>query len=173
MSTDHVTNHSRITDYIIIGSDLCKGESCPVHSPVFRQMHVAAEIDLELEHDEPVTPHLDMYVRLPTADHEVPSQAQLRIAAHVIHEMVSQGKNIYVHCRNGHGRAPTVVAAYFIQYEKMGVLAAVERIKSKRPEIHLEQSQMMALEEFQKRCRINWCRRKKRKKLNRLISQIR
>lgn len=147
---EHVTNHSRITDHIVIGSDLCKGESCPVHSPVFRQMHIAAEIDLELEHDEPVTPKLDMYLRLPTPDHQAPSQAQLRVAVDLIQTIVRQGKNVYIHCRNGHGRAPTVVAAYFIQYEHCGVAEAVERIKSKRPEIHLEPVQMTALEEFQK-----------------------
>lgn len=147
---EHVTNHSKVTDHIIIGSDLCKGNSCPVHSPVFRQMHIAAEIDLELEHDEPVTPHLDLYLRLPTPDHQAPSQAQLRVAVQAIHETVQQSKNIYIHCRNGHGRAPTVVAAYFIQYEHCSVAEAVERIKSKRPEIHLELEQMAALEEFQK-----------------------
>lgn len=146
---DHVTNHSRITDHIIIGSDLCKGTSCRVHSAVFGQMRIAAEIDLELEHDEPVTPHLEMYVRLPTPDHQAPSQAQLRIAANVIHEMVEHGKSIYVHCRNGHGRAPMAVAAYFIQYKKITVAAAIALIKTKRPEIHIEAAQITALEIFQ------------------------
>lgn len=145
MSTDHVTNHSRITDQIIIGSDLCKGASCRVHSAVFGQMHIAAEIDLELEHDEPVTPHLEMYVRLPTPDHQAPSQAQLRIAATVIHEMVEQDKSIYVHCRNGHGRAPTVVAAYFRIYQHKTVEEAIALIKARRPEIHLEPIQVTAL----------------------------
>lgn len=145
---EHVTNHSRITDHIIVGSDLCKGESCPVHSPVFRQMHIAAEIDLEIEHDEPVTPRLDMYVRLPTANQQAPSQAQLRIAVLVIHEMVGQNKNIYIHCQNGHGRAPTVVAAYFIKYEHLTVADAIAKVKSKRPEIHLEAMQIKALEKF-------------------------
>lgn len=145
---DHVTNHSRITEHIIIGSDLCKGESCQVHSAVFAQMHIAAEIDLELERDEPVTPRLDMYMRLPTRDHEAPSQSQLRIAAQTIHEVVSQGKSIYVHCQNGHGRSPTVVAAYFIQFKQKTVGQAIALIKKQRPEIHLEPIQINALEKF-------------------------
>lgn len=147
-NTEHITNHSKITEHIIIGSDLCKGESCPVHSAVFAQMHIAAEIDLELERDEQVTPHLDMYMRLPTRDHEAPSQSQLRIAAQAIHEIVSQGKSIYVHCQNGHGRAPTVVAAYFIQYKQKTVDQAIALVKKQRPEIHLEPSQIKALEKF-------------------------
>ncbi len=145
---DHVTNHSVITSHIIIGSDLCKGESCPVHSAVFAQMHITAEIDLELEHDEPVTPHLEMYLRLPTPDHEAPSLAQLRIAAQAIHEIVRRGKNIYVHCQNGHGRSPAVVAAYLIQFKHKTVEQAIALIKNKRPEIHLNETQIKALRRY-------------------------
>lgn len=152
---EHVTNHSRITDHIVVGSDLCKGGSCPVHSHVFGQMHIAAEIDLETEHDEPVTPRLEAYIRLPVPDHQAPSQVQLQIGAYVMHKFVQQNKNIYVHCRNGHGRAPTFVAAYLIQYEGFDVTAAVAYVKNKRPEIHLELVQMQTLEQFQNSVRAN------------------
>ena len=59
-------------------------------------------------------------------------------------------KKVYVHCQNGHGRAPTLVAAYFIKQGKQ-VEDAVNLIKDKRPAIHLEEVQKQALEEFSKR----------------------
>lgn len=120
-----------------------------MHSHVFGQMHIAAEIDLETEHDEPVTPRLEAYIRLPVPDHQAPNQTQLYIGAYVIHKFVQQNKNIYVHCHNGHGRAPTIVAAYFIYYEGFDVTSAITHIKNKRPEIHLELAQLQALKQFQ------------------------
>jgi len=56
-------------------------------------------------------------------------------------------KKVYVHCQNGHGRAPTLVAAYLIRQGKTP-MEAIEFIKSKRPTIHLEEVQISALETF-------------------------
>ena len=55
---------------------------------------------------------------------------------------------MYIHCKNGHGRAPTLVAAY-LTTQGMSVEEAIALIKSKRPEIHLEQSQLQAIKRFQ------------------------
>lgn len=76
---EHVTDYSQITDYIFIGSDLCKGNICPVHSEEFKKLDIHTEIDLDIEHDEPVTPYLDAYLRLPTPDHQAPTQQQLSV----------------------------------------------------------------------------------------------
>ena len=55
--------------------------------------------------------------------------------------------NVYVHCKNGHGRAPTLVAAYLTRKGKPPAEAEAF-IKSKRPSIHLEEAQRAALRYF-------------------------
>jgi len=145
---EHQTDYSKITDQIYIGSDLCKGPWCPVHSDIFKQLGVCGEINLEMERDEHPSLGVDAYIWLPTPDKQAPSKDQLMIGSAVIKQMIDLGNVVYVHCRNGHGRSPTMVAAYFIRYEKMSVDEAIDFIAKKRPEIHLEEVQKMALEEF-------------------------
>lgn len=149
-SHGHVTDYSQITPYIYIGSDLCKGWTCPVHSKEFTKLGITAEVNLEIEHGEPVAPELEAYLQLPTRDETAPSHQQLLIAADVLDRVQRAGKITYVHCKNGHGRSPTAVAAYFIRYQRMAVEEAVSTIKKKRPEIHLNNVQLAALVQFQK-----------------------
>lgn len=148
MTDDHVTDYSKITDQIYIGSDLCKGIDCPVHSVEFKKLGIMAEVNLELERVESPTPGVEVYVWLPVMDKTAPKLGQLLVGSAAINEMVKSGNNVYVHCREGHSRGPTMVAAYFIRYEKMSVEEAIEFIAKNRPEIHLEEVQKMALEEF-------------------------
>lgn len=61
--------------------------------------------------------------------------------------LVKMKKKVYAHCQNGHGRAPTLAAAYLIKNGKR-VDEAIKIIKSKRPAIHLEVGQKAALAEF-------------------------
>ncbi|MBI1871975.1 dual specificity protein phosphatase family protein, partial [Candidatus Collierbacteria bacterium] len=58
-------------------------------------------------------------------------------------------KKTYVHCTHGHGRAPTLVAAYLIKKGK-STKDALDFIKSKRPSIHLDDPQVDALIEYEK-----------------------
>ncbi|HBC73133.1 MAG: Dual specificity protein phosphatase [Candidatus Amesbacteria bacterium GW2011_GWB1_47_19] len=148
----HRTDYSQITENIIIGSDLCPGPGCPVHSEEFKNLGVCAEVNLEIERNEKPTPGIDVYLWLPTEDKQAPNPDQLAIGTAAINEMVKTNKTIYVHCRNGHGRSPTMVAAYLIRYRNMGVSEAIALIKQKRPEIHPEEVQIKALEEFYKTC---------------------
>ena len=62
--------------------------------------------------------------------------------------MVALGKKVYVHCKNGHGRAPTLVAAYLIREHGKSVDEALEIIKAGRPTIHIEDVQREALQVF-------------------------
>ncbi|PJC31359.1 hypothetical protein CO051_04200 [Candidatus Roizmanbacteria bacterium CG_4_9_14_0_2_um_filter_39_13] len=150
MQHTHITDYSHITPLIILGSDLCKGWKCPVHSEEFRKLGIHTEINLETEHDEPVAPELDVYLRLPTPDETAPTQEQLLIATDALQRTIKSNKKAYVHCKNGHGRSPTVVAAYFIRFEHKNVDEAVNLIKNKRPEIHINKIQFEALEEFRR-----------------------
>lgn len=140
--------YSQITDLIYIGSDLCDGLVCPIHGKEFETMGIKGEINLEAERPETPPQNLNAYIWLPVADGMAPNLDQLLIGSNTINEMVQLGERIYVHCKNGHGRSPTMVAAYFIRYQQMSVDRAVTLIKSQRPEIHLEDTQLQALEDF-------------------------
>jgi protein-tyrosine phosphatase len=56
---------------------------------------------------------------------------------------------VYVHCKHGHGRAPTLVAAYFIR-EGMTVQEAIDKISKHRPAIHPTDEQLEALQNYAK-----------------------
>ena len=54
-----------------------------------------------------------------------------------------------MHCKYGHGRAPTLVAGYFIKKGKT-TEEATDFIKAKRPSVHFEDIQKEALLKFAK-----------------------
>lgn len=145
---EHQTEYSKITDQIYIGSDLCRGPVCPVHTVEFKKLGICGEINLEVENPEMPPKSIDVYLWLPVVDKEAPSQDQLMIGTAALKQMIDLGNTVYVHCRNGHGRSPTLVAAYLIRYQKMSVDEAIESVAKKRPEVHLEDRQKMALQEF-------------------------
>ena len=147
-SEDHSFDYSKITDTIYIGSDLCKGHVCPIHSEQFKTLGVTAEINLTAEHKEIPPDHKDIYAWIPVEDQKAPSLDQLELSTSIIDQMVSKGKTIYIHCKEGYGRSPTMVAAYFIRFKGMAVEAAISTIKQKRPGIHPEDVQLKALEQF-------------------------
>lgn len=149
----HSTGYSRITEQIYIGSDLCKGPTCPVHTEEFKRLGICGEINLEIEHPEMPPKSIDAYLWLPVEDKKAPTMDQLTIGTAAVKQMVDLGNTVYVHCKNGHGRSPTLVAAYLVRYEGKEPGEAIEFIKSKRPEVHLEEEQMKALEAFGKICK--------------------
>ena len=142
----HILDYSQITDNVYIGSDLCKGGVCLIHSDEFKKLVVCVEINLSAEAKEYPPDDIDIYSWIPVVDGHAPTKNQLVIGTALINEAVENGKVAYVHCKNGHGRSPTLVAAYFIRYQNMGVNEAISLIKEKRPEVHIEKIQRKALE---------------------------
>ena len=142
--TDHVQmNHSQIDEYIWIGTNQC----CRTH---FEKALLDAGLsaDISLEENRVDAPFgVESYLWLPTVDHTAPSQEQLELGSWHIKHLVDAGRKVYVHCKNGHGRAPTLVASFYIR-EGMDVDKAIETIKAKRPEVHIEKIQREALEAF-------------------------
>ncbi len=140
--------YSYITDSIYIGTNQC----CQID---FDDMLVKEGItyDISLEKERIDAPYgVTSYVWIPVEDHQAPTQEQLEFGVYVLEKIVSLGKKAYIHCKNGHGRAPTLVAAYLVKNGKT-VEEAVAFIKSKRSVIHPEDVQMEALEEFLKNIR--------------------
>ena len=106
---------------------------------------------MEIEHPEMPPKSIDAYLWLPVVDKQAPTQDQLRLGTVMMKQMIDLGNTIYVHCKNGHGRSPTLVAAYLIRFEGKTVDEAIRFIKEKRPEVHLEEVQIEALNDLIKR----------------------
>ena len=136
-------NYDFITDGIYIGTNQC----CKTHfEEVLLKEGIAADISLEEERlDAPFG--VEMYVWIPVKNHTPPTSDQFYFGVATLEKLVSLRKKIYVHCKNGHGRAPTLIAAYLIKNGKT-VEEAIGFIKSKRPAIHLQDEQKNALINF-------------------------
>lgn len=148
MSNDHkILELNQITDLIYLGTNLCC--SAVPHIKILLDHGIKADIDLEEERQEQ-TPNIDTYLWLPVKDHLAPTQEQLDTGVAVIDSLVKNNKKVYIHCKNGHGRSPTLLAAYFIS-QGLEIDEAIEKIKSKRPQIHLRQVQIEALNKFRQR----------------------
>jgi protein-tyrosine phosphatase len=147
----HQFDYSKITDNIYIGSDLCKGGICLIHGEEFKKLGVSVEINLSAENNELPPKDIETYLWMPVVDGYAPTQQQLLTGTYLMDIMVNAGKTVYVHCRNGHGRSPTLVAAYLVRYKGMSVNEAIEFITKKRPEAHIEKTQEKALREFAER----------------------
>lgn len=146
MNQEHISpelEFSYIVDGIYVGNNLC----CQTHfDERLKRDGISADISLEEERlDEPKG--VEFYLWLPVKNLSAPTQDQLDLGVANLQSLVTSGRKVYVHCRNGHGRAPTLVAAYLI---KKGLSAeeAIAFIKEKRPAVHLEESQIEALKDF-------------------------
>jgi len=146
MDKHKALDYNYITDGIYIGTNQC----CQTHfdEELLKQ---GIEADISLEEERVDAPFgVKFYVWIPTKNHTPPNSDQLAFGVTVLEKLVALNKKIYVHCQNGHGRAPTLVAAYLIKTKNMAPEKAEEFIKSKRPTIHLENVQREALNKFLK-----------------------
>ena len=115
---------------------------------------VSADISLRGKHID--TPFgVKYFLWLPTKDHYAPSQQQLLAGAAAIDTLVKQKAKVYVHCKAGHGRSPTLVAAYLILKGK-SAKGAIAAVRKKRPGIHPTASQIRALARFERSVRNNY-----------------
>jgi len=136
--------YNKIDKYLYIGTTIC----CKIHFNELLQLGIVADVDLQEEKiDNPSG--VKSFLWLPTFDFTPPSQTQLIIGSHFIEDLVNHKMKCYVHCKAGHGRAPTLVAAYYI-LKGLTPTQAIAKIKKKRPPIHPTKSQRKALEIFYK-----------------------
>lgn len=139
-------NFNYITGGIYIGNNQC----CQTHfDEILKKEGITADISLEEEKiDAPFG--VEFFIWIPVKDHTAPTKDQLEFGVSVLEKIVAMKKKVYVHCKNGHSRAPTLVAAYLIKQGKTAD-EAIELIKLERPSIHLEDVQIEVLKEFSNR----------------------
>ena len=141
-----ILEYNHIADGIFVGNNQC----CIMGlSEVLKREHIVADISLE-ENRLDVPFGVDIYLWIPVVDEQAPTFDQLSFGAESIERLVLQGKKIYIHCKNGHGRAPTFVAAYLIRKGRTPE-DAVNFIASKRPSIHLHKEQEEILKTYYER----------------------
>ena len=136
-------DYDQITDEIFIGTNMCcqYGFSKELLSKGVRA-------DISLEEDRTDAPSgIDYFLWLPTENGKPPSPKDFEIGVKFLDFLISNKIKTFIHCKNGHGRAPTLFAAYLIS-RGMSVQEAIKLIATKRPVIHLTELQMEALSEF-------------------------
>lgn len=143
MSDHEPFDHSQIDENVFIGTNAC----CKMHfATLLIAKGVRYDISLEIA-------RLDMpfgasgFLWLPTEDHMPPSRESVDIGIEALAQMVRFAK-VFIHCENGHGRAPTFYAAYLMLKRGLSMQAAIEAIRSRRPKIHLDATQLRFLEEL-------------------------
>ncbi len=136
-------DYNQINDEVFIGTNMC----CQLgFDRELLTKNVKADISLEeLRVDAPMG--VDYFLWLPTIDHESPTVDKLNLGVYTLDFLISRKIKVYIHCKNGHGRAPTLFVAYLVK-KGMEVSEAIKYLQSKRPVIHLSSNQLEALKTF-------------------------
>ena len=121
-------NFNQITENIYIGNNQC----CRIMlDELLVKEGIYSDISLEENAvDAPLGAHA--YLWVPIKNNTAPTLDSIKITNSFIETNIKLGKKIYVHCQNGHGRAPTIVIAYLIS---TGTTFddAYKLVKEKRP----------------------------------------
>lgn len=144
--SDHVLfEYSRITPQIYIGTNQC----CEGHfASELLKKGIDGDLSLEGEKIDAAF-GVNYYMWLPVKDHYAPTPQQFRMGVDYMASVVMMGKKIYVHCKHGHGRAPSMVAAYFVT-QGMSTQEAFAFIEKRRPTIHPNKRQIASVKAFEK-----------------------
>jgi len=136
--------YSKITPSIFVGTNAC----CATHFKVlFIDKGILDDISLEGEAID-ASFGVETFLWLPTEDHTAPSQKSLHLGVRHIQSVLDRKGKVYIHCKNGHGRAPTLAAAWFISQGRT-TDEAVATVHEKRKEAHIEPAQVKALRRFE------------------------
>lgn len=114
------------------------------------KLGIKATINLRIEFDDKLHElNFQHYCYLPTKDRFAPTLDQLMLGVNFIKSNLAEQNKVYIHCRSGIGRAPTLAIAYLI-YIGYDLDGAIEIVRLKRPFIFLEIPQQEMLVQFQK-----------------------
>lgn len=114
---------------------------------------ISAILNLRRDHDDRQLSRIPQrYLWLPTTDNTPPTMEDLQQGVDFIATEVQSGGTVYVHCRAGVGRAPTLVACYLVS-TGMKPAEAWDAIKDVRPFIFPTRAQVGQVEQFY-RCHV-------------------
>lgn len=110
------------------------------------ELGVTDIIDLCEEYPQVQCPSDVTLHRFPVVEHTPPTLQQLKSILRIIESGTSNGV-VYVHCRYGLGRAPTVILSYLMSIG-VPLKKGFQFLKDKRPQICPSKSQMRFLREL-------------------------
>ncbi|MAF24785.1 hypothetical protein CL634_04335 [bacterium] len=139
-------DYDQITKYIYVGTNMC----CQAgFAQELIDKGVTVDISLEQERIDSAL-GADFFIWIPVYDHTPPSQDQFEFGTSVIAKFVAMKRKMYIHCKMGHGRAPTLVVAYLVT-TGMSVERAVAEVIDRRDGAHPNTKQVAALHKFAKK----------------------
>lgn len=117
---------------------------------LFRLWGIKAVVNMRRVKD--IDPPKDFYIlQLKTQDWSPPSINDLSLGVKFIDRHISSGRGVYVHCRLGEGRGPSMAVAYLI-YKGMTAEEAINLIRLRRPTVTINKRQRKRLVEWQDIC---------------------
>ena len=90
------------------------------------------------------------YLHIPTADFHAPDMEEIDSAVEFIQNQIQNNESVMVHCAAGLGRAGTILACYFIKYEKYSAVQAIKKIREARPGSIQSDVQELAISYYEK-----------------------
>lgn len=144
MTDEHAPlDYSQITPLIFIGKNAC----CTTHFDE-ELLSRGVRADISLEEDRIDRPFgVDFFLWLPTEDHTAMTHEKADLGVAALKFFEDRNISCYVHCKNGHGRAPMLVAAFFIATRGMTAEEAMGAVKKQRPSAHWQEEQIAFLRE--------------------------
>jgi protein-tyrosine phosphatase len=136
---------SQITAEVFLGSQYNK-----VGLKKLKKLGVTAIVNMRIHSVYPNAQFKGFkYLHLPTIDNTPPPMEDLIKGADFIDQEIKHGGKVYIHCRQGLGRGPTMTLAYLL---KKGLTFddALAMVKGVRPFIDPRPEQIQRLKELEK-----------------------
>lgn len=138
-------SYNKIEEFLFAGNNMC----CQDHfEEELLSKGITADISLESERlDNPQG--VKYFFWLPWKEDAAPPMELMNLALKVLDDLMEQNVKTYVHCKNGHGRTTTLLAAYYIRKNRITTDEALEIVKQKRPSGHIHEIQKDFLRNFE------------------------
>ncbi len=136
--------HSEITDKLYLG-----GQYKLTSFETLKKVGITAIVNMRTKSVHQLPLENFNYLHLPTPDHHAPTQEQLKQGVEFIDLQIKGGGKVYIHCRFGEGRGPTMAIAYLIS-TGLSLDEAIDSVIKVRPFIRPTAVQMQALKTFAK-----------------------
>ncbi len=135
--------HSQITHQLYVG-----GQYGLKMTPKLKQFGITAIVNMRKKSIHPKN-FVDgfAYLHLPTSDWHAPTLENLEKGVTFIKNSLDQGGKVYIHCRLGEGRGPTMALAYLVS-TGLTFEDAFLSVKKVRPFIRLTRSQVAQIKYY-------------------------
>jgi len=138
-------SYNKIEELIYAGNNIC----CQGHfDEELLSKGITTDVSLEAENlDNPQG--VKYFFWFPWKEDTAPSLELINVSLDALDDLMKNNIKTYIHCKNGHGRTTTFLAAYFIRKKGVSTKEALSIAKEKRPSGHLNEIQKQFLIEFE------------------------